>query len=56
MIPLQLPNPRNLNPIYVSSAKLLAVGIFIYQSEVTLGQSVCVDSLFGNNHVLGAHN
>jgi hypothetical protein len=27
----------NLNPTYVSSAQLLAVGIFIYQSEITWG-------------------
>jgi hypothetical protein len=33
------PGPGNLNPTYVSSVQLLAVGIFIYQSKITWGQS-----------------
>ena len=32
------PRPRNPKPAYVSSAQLLAVGIFIHQSETTWGQ------------------
>ena len=48
--PLTL-NLGNLNPAYVSSAQLLAVGIFIYQSEITWRQghlahlTLCADSL-----------
>ena len=34
---LLLQRPPNINPIYVSSAQLLAVGIFIHQSELTWG-------------------
>ena len=30
--------PKTLNSTYVSSAQLLTVGIFIYQSEITWGQ------------------
>ena len=32
------PKWLHLNPTYASSAHLLAVGIFIYQSEITWGQ------------------
>ena len=32
------PSQGTLNPTYVSSAQLLAVSIFIYQSEITRGQ------------------
>jgi len=32
------PSPGTLNPAYITFAQLLADGIFIYQSEITLGQ------------------
>lgn len=37
--PVSLPTPslRNLNPTYVSSVQLLAIGIVIHQSEIILG-------------------
>lgn len=52
---LQPRSPRTLNPICVSSTHLLAVGIFIHQSEITWGQghvvslgSMCGLCLWGN--------
>lgn len=30
-------SPQNLNPIYITSSQLLAVGVFIYQSQLTWG-------------------
>jgi hypothetical protein len=35
--PPPTPSSGNLNPIYVSSAQILAVGIFIYLSKITWG-------------------
>jgi hypothetical protein len=42
---------RTLNPTIVSSAQLLAVGIFIYQLEIIWGQDYIVSL---GNQVLGA--
>ena len=41
---------ENLNSTYVSSAQLLAVGIFIYQSEITWGR---VTWVYVQTQVLG---
>jgi len=35
---LMVPSLENLNPTYVSSAQILAVAIFIYQSQLTGGR------------------
>jgi hypothetical protein len=40
-----IPSQGNLNHTYDSSVQLLAVGMFIYQSEITWGQGLLVDSL-----------
>jgi hypothetical protein len=44
---LQTKSLGNLNPIYVSSAQLLAVAVFIHQSEIAWRQGhtgLCADS------------